>query len=558
MCDLQNNWVVPLHKMVAQTLKQMHEEGEFEDQGDPKQRKGSDVMRDQMTQTRHMIDSDKNKGRFNSENWCQRRAHSLSHQSDGLVYIKNRCHGDGPGVNQIKHASHCENWHFRGERGWDIGKLNEHSSNCDQWCKRRAHGSSCGSDRLLRYNRSDNDGHRVNQFENISGCENCHTRNYPSHDSIRNNECFPDIENWQMITARGSSPQSDQPVQKLNTHHSDDRSVNQFVDMRENFGAGNDHSWDSVKHAEHSSDIDQPGIYTSRGLSNMHSVDKFTHGSNCETCCSRNDCRWDGVQKNEHTSDIENWHKGKAQSSSHGSVWPVSNNRPHGDGYWFNQFKCVSYCEKCHYRNDRSQDRVKLYECSSDCENWSERIAYNSYQQGAQLVNNKNWHHSNKYWVNLFKHESHAKNWRFKDDCNKDEFQDANHSSDCENGQQKSPHNAFRYTISAIFKRKLNQKSYSNRQAVAQFKSDCGNWRSWNDCHRDHDHQNQSSEDMNWRSRRDCEREQVEHCDRSPDHHKVTEHCIANNNGEKKEPEDKKIHNTGKNLILKPDWLSMT
>lgn len=65
----------------------------------------------------------------------------------------------------------------------------------------------------------------------------------------------------------------------------------------------------------------------------------------------------------------------------------------------------------------------------------------------------------------------------------------------------------------------MSHKTHGNRQLLAQFKSDCENWRSWNDRHRDHvDQHKRPPEDKNWRSRGDCVRDQVEHCDQSPVH----------------------------------------
>lgn len=501
MFDLQNNWVVPLHKVVDQTRKPMHEEGKFEDQRDPKQRKGRGGMTDQIIQTRPAIDhnrkrSVKNKGPLSSN--------SLSCQCDGLVYNKNRYHIGQPGVSQIKHASHCENYHFRDERGRDCVKLKERSSDFEKWCKRRAYTSAYRSDRLVGRNRPHSDRHRAN-------IEKSCTRNHPTHDSIWSNDCSSDIEKRQKIPARGSSSQGDQPVQNLNTHHSGGHRVNRLIRMWENCIAGKDHCQE------------------------MHSVDRFTRAPICETCCSRNECRWDSVQKN-----IEKWHKRRARNSSHGSVWPVINNWPHGDGYWFNQFNHISYCEKCHSRNNCCQGSVEHYESSSDFELWS--------NSGAQFTNKK-------HWVNPFKNTSYGKNWHLRNGQNKDGFKDLNHSSDCENRQKKNPHNPFRHTIWAIFNRKLNRRSHSNRQAVAQFKSDCENWRSGKDRNRDQvDHQKGSPDDKNWRS---SKRDQVERCDGSSDHHKATEHPVADSIGEKKETEVQHMCNAGRYLILKPDSLSM-
>lgn len=59
MFELQNNWVVPLYKDVAQNRKPMHAEGKFEDQRDTEQRKKRGGMTDQMT--RPMIDHNRNR-----------------------------------------------------------------------------------------------------------------------------------------------------------------------------------------------------------------------------------------------------------------------------------------------------------------------------------------------------------------------------------------------------------------------------------------------------------------------------------------------------------------
>lgn len=482
MFDLQNNWVVPLNKEVTLALKPMHEGGTFEDQRDPKQRKGRGGMTDQMTQTRPMIDHNRNRS---VKNKGPLSSNSLSCGCDGLVYNKNRCHIGQPGASQIKHASQCKNGHFRGERGRDHVKLKEHSSDFEKWCKRRAYTSAYRSDRLVGCNRPHSDRHRVNT-------EKCCTSNPPSHDSIRSNDRSSDMEKWQKIPASGSSSQGDQPVQNLNTHCSGGHRVNRLIRMWETCTAGTDHSQESVQPLEHSSDIDQPVIYKSRCHSNMHGDAKFTRASNCKTCCSRNDCRQDSVQNNERTSNIEKWHKRRARTSSHGSARPVSNNGPHGDGYWFNPFKRASY----------------------------------------------------------------GKNWHLRNGHNKDGFKTPNHSSDCKNGQKKNPHKPSCHTIWATFNRKLNRRSQSNRQAVAQFKSDSENWRSGNDRNRDHvDHQKGSPHDKNWRSSKG---NQVERCDRSPDQHKVTEHCVADSNGEKKETEVQHLRNAGRYPILNPDWFSMT
>lgn len=353
MCDLQNNWVAPPHKVVSQTRKQMYEEGKCEEQKDPKERKGRDMMRDQTTQTQPMSDhnrnsSSKNKGRFNCENWRQRRARSISRRSDRLVHNKNKCQSNVHGVHQMKHASLCENWQFRNDCGQDSVRHNEHSSAYEKCGKRRAHDSSYGTDRQVRYNRPHSDAHRGNQFRHIPKWENCPSRKYPRPSSFRYNERSSDIDNWRIRTTRVSSPQGDQPVH--NTRHSNGHRLNPFIRVWENCGAGNDHCQDSVKPNKRSSDIAQP----------------------------------------------------------------------------------VSY---------------------------------------------KNWHHSNQYGVNLCKHSSHDKNWRLRNDCNKDGFKDSKHSSDSENVHQRSPHNVSRYNIWAIFNRKLSQGS--------QFKPDCGNWCSGNYHHRD-------------------------------------------------------------------------
>ncbi|XP_029692878.1 uncharacterized protein [Takifugu rubripes] len=420
----KNNWVVPLHKEVAQTLKPMHEEGKFEDQRDPKQRKGRGGMTDQMTQTRPMTDHNRNRS---VKNKGPLSSNSLSCRCDG-----NRYHISPPG------------------RGRDRVKLKEHSSDFEKWCKRRAYTSAYRSDGLVGYNR-------------------------PHSDRSSDNE------KWQKIPACGSSSQGDQPVT------SGGHRVNRLIRMWENCIAGKDLSQESVQHVEHSSDIDQPVVYKSRRHSNMHGDDKFTRASNCETCCSRNDCRRDSVQNNERTSNIEKWHK---RNPSHGSVWPVSNNGPYGDGYWFNPFKRASY----------------------------------------------------------------GKNWHLRNGHNKNGFKDPNHSSDCENGQKKNPHNPSRHTIWANFNRKLNHRSHRNRQAVAQFKSDCENWRSGNDRNRDHvDHQKGSPNDKNWRS---SKRDQAERCDRSPDQHKVIEHRVADSNGEKKETEVQHMRNADEHQCSPPPPLS--
>lgn len=461
MFDLQNNWVVPPHKDVVQTLKPIHEEGRCEDQRDPTQRKGRGGRADQMTQTRPMIDRNRNRSLKNKG------------RCDGLVNYKNRNPIGQPGVSQIKHASHCENWHFRGGRGRDRGKLKEHSSDFEKWCKRRASTSAYRSDRLVGHNRPHSDRQRVN-------IEKYCTRNHPSHDSIRSNDRSSDMDKLKKIPARGSSSPGDQPVQNLNTHLSGGHRVNRLIRMWEKCIAGKDHNQESVQPLEDSSDIDQPVIHKSRRHGNMHGDDKFTRASNCETCCSRNHCRRDGVQNNERASNIEKWLK-RAGNSSHG---------PHGDGCWFNPFKRASCGKNLHLRNGH----------------------------------------------------------------NKDGFKDPNHSSGCENRQKKNPRNPSRHTVWAHFNRKLNRRSHSNRQAVAQSKSDCENWRSGKDRNRDHvDHQKGSPDDKNWRS---SKRDQAERCDPSPDHHKVTEHCVADSNGEKKETEDQ--HNAGRYLLLKPDWLLMT
>lgn len=419
MFDPQNNWVVPLHKEVAQNRKPMHEERKFEDRRDPKQRKGRGGMTDHMTRTRPMIAHNRNRSVKTEGPLC---SNSLSCRCDGLVSNKNRYHIGQPGVRQIKHASqahcaHCENWHFRGKCSQDCVKLKKHSSDFEKWCKMRLCTSAFRSDQLAGYN-------------------------------------------WR---------------------HSD-----------------------------------------------RQSVDKFPRASECESCCSRNDCRRDSIQNNEHTSNMQKRHKRRAQNPPHGSVGPDITNGPYGDGYWFNQFNHISYCEKCHSRNDCGQDSVEPHESFSD---WSKRIAHNS---GTQFIN-KNWHHSDRHWVNPFKHASYQKNWHLRNGHNKGGDKDPNHSSDCENGPKRNPHNPSGHTIWPIFNRKLNHKSHKNRQAVAQFKSDCENWRSGNDRNRDRVyHQKGSPDDKNWRS---SKRDQVERCDRSPDHHEVTEHRVAISNREKKETE---------------------
>lgn len=432
MCDLQDNWVAPPHKVVPQTRKQMYKEGKCEEQQDPKARKGRGTMRDQTIQSQPMSDhnrnsSSNNKGCFNCENWRQRRARSLSRRSDRLDHNRKRCQRNVHGVNQMKHASLCENWQFRNDRGQDSVKHNEHSSDDKKCDKRRAHNSSYGTDRQVRYNRPHSDAHRANQFKHIAEWENC-PRNYPSRSSFRYNERSADTDNWRIRTTRVSSPQGDRPVHNQNTSHSNGHRLDRFIRVWENCGAGNDHCQDSVKPNKRSSDIARP----------------------------------------------------------------------------------VSY---------------------------------------------KNWHHSNLYGVNLCKHASHDKNWRFRNDCKKDGFKDSKHSSGSEIVLQRSPHNASRYNIWAIFNGKLSQGS--------QFKPDCGNWRSGNDHHRDGvDRHKTCLKDTNWRSRRDCERDQVEHCDQAPDHDKVAEQHefkeqrVADGNEERKVTEVQNMCNAGRKLLLKHDWLS--
>lgn len=592
MCDLQNNWVPPLYEEISQTLKQMHDKGKLEEQRDPEQRKGRSVMKDQTTQTKPMRDqsrdsSSHNKGPVDCDTWHQRRARSLTRRSERLVHNKNRCRSDGRGLSQFRHASHGENWPWRNDRGQSSGKHNEHLSDYDNWCRRRAHNSSYECDRPVRFNnRPHAEGYRVNQIKHASECDSC-CRNDLSQDGVKHTK-HSDAENWHKRTACSSSPQSDGPVHNKNRCHSVGHRANRFRlgSEWEDCGARSDRSQDGVKHSDRSSDIEkwrkktahdspfqseqpiinkdrchgdvhggdkfkhasengcapndrgrngvqnnecssdidhwrkttardsprqreQPVIKQDGCHSNVHGGDKFKHAPDCENWCSGNDHNGD-----ERSSDFDNWHKTTAHNSSHGSEWPVSNtSRPHSGGRGFNPFKPSSYCENCHARNDSSRDSVK----PSDCENWRNRRAHNSYRPGVHFVINKNWRHTNRYWLNPFKRATHVRNWRSRSDRNKDGFKDSDRSSYCKNWRRRNPQGASRYAIWAIFNRKLSHKTHGNRQLLAQFKSDCENWRSWNDRHRDHvDQHKRPPEDKNWRSRGDCVRDQVEHCDQSP------------------------------------------
>lgn len=629
MCDLQNNWVPPLYEEVPQTVKQMHQEGRLEEQRDAEQRKGRSVTKDQTTQTQPMSDqsrdgSSHNKGPADCNNWPQRRARSLTRRSDWLIHPKNRCGSDGRGVNHFRHASRSENWHFRSHRAQSSGMPNQHSSDYDNWCRRRAYNSSHERDRIVRFNnRPQGEGYRVPQVKCASECDRC-GRSDPSRDGARHAK-QSDAENWHKRTARSSSPLRDQPFPNKSRFQSVGQSVghraNRFRQGSgwEDCGARNDRRQDGVKHGERPSDAEkwrkrtahgspfpseQPVTNKDRGHGNVHSGDKPKHAS--ENRCAPNDRGRDGVRSNERSSDadrwrrttardspfpseqpvskqdsgdkskrpsdceswcsrndhgrderpsdLDSWHKTTAHSSTHGSEWPASNtNRPRGDGRRFNPFRQASYCENCHSRNDCCRDSVK----PSDCENWRIRRAHNSYRPGVHFVINKNWRRASRYWINPFKRATHVRNWRPRSERNKDGFKGSDRSSYCKNWWRRNPHGASRYAIWAIFNRKLSHKTHGNRQAVTQCKSDCENWRSWNDRHRDHvDQRKGSPEDKNWRSRGDCVRDQVEHCDRSPDRdvtgqEERDEQRVANSNKDRKETEVQKTQgrDTGRRVM---------
>lgn len=572
----------------------------------------SDQSRDSSSHTKGPVDCD---------SWRQRRARSLTRQSDRLVHYKNGCHSDGRGVNQFRHAFHGEKWHLRNNRGQSSGKHND--SDYDNWCRRRAHNSSYESDRLVRFNiRPQGDSYRVNQIRPTSECDNCRCRNDPSQDGAKHTQ-HSDAESWHKRTAHSSSPQRDQVVHNKNRCHSVGHRASRIRHgaVWKDCGANSDRSQDGVKRSEGSSDIEkwrkrtahdspfqseQPVINKERCHSNMPSGNKFKHAS--ENRCAPSDCGRDGVQSNErssdadhwhkttpfqseqhvikqdrchsnvhsgdkskrasdcenwcsrndpdgdeHSSDLDNWHKTTPHNPS--SEWPVSNtSRPQGDGRRFNPFKQASYCENCHSRNDCSGNSVK----PSDCENWRNNRALSSYGPAVHFVINKNWRHTNRYWINPFKHATHVRNWRSRNNRSKDAFKDSDRSSSCKNWRRRNPHGASRYAIWAIFNRKLSHKTHGNRQAVAQFKSDCVNWRSWNDRHRDHaDQPKPSPEDKSWRSRGDCVTDQVGHWDRSPDRDADQGECdelhVADSNKDRKEKEVQNMHGSesGRKVMLK-------
>lgn len=528
-----------------------------------------------------------NKGPVDCERWHQRRARSLTRRSDRPVHNKNRCRSDGRGVHQFRQASHSENCHFRQDRGQSSGKHNEHSD-YDNWCRRRAHHSSYESDRLVRVdNTPPGDGYRVNQIKHASECDSCRCRCDPSQDGVRHTK-HSDAENVYSSIARSSSPQNDGPFHNKNRCQSRGHRATRFRHGPEweDCGARNDRSQDGVTHNERPSDTEkwrkttaqdspfpreQPGsrdgaqnnerssdidhwrkatardsprqseppvIKQDRCHSNMHNGYKFKHASDCENRCSWND-------HNERSSDLDNWHKTTAHNSSRASEWPVSNtSRAHGDGHRFNPFKQASYCENCHSRNDCSGDSVK----PSDCENWRNRRPHSSYRPGVHFVINKNWRHTKRYWINPFKRATHVRNWRTRNDRNKDGLKELDRSSYCKNWRRRKPQVASRYAIWAIFNRKLSHKTQGNRQAVAQFKSDCENWRSWNDRHRDHVVQRKRSpQDKNWRSKGDCVRDQVDLCDQSPDRDVTDqgerdEQRVADSSKDRKETEVQNMH----------------
>lgn len=611
----------------------MPEEVKLEEQKDPDQRKGENVTKDQTTQTQPMSNqsrnsSSHNKGPVDYNLWHQRRARSLTRQSDRLVHNNNRCRSDGCGVSQFRHTSHGLNWHWRNDRGQSGGRHNEHSSDYDNWCRRRAYNNSYKSDRLVCFsNRPQGDGfrllqtrrpsefdkcrcrndssqdvarhaklsdaedwhkrtayslspqsdrpvhdrngchsvgHRASRFRRGSEWEDCGVRSDRSQDGVKHSEPSSDDEKWCKGTAHDSPFQSEQPVIKKDKCHGTVHSGDKFKQASENRWAATDHGRDSVPNEEGSSDADhwhkatagdtpgqseQPVIKQDGCNSNVPCGDKFIDVSDWENWCSGND-----HIRDECSSDPDNWPKTTAHKSSHGSQRPVSDtSRPRGDGRRFNPFKRASYCGYCH--SDCGRDSVK----PSDSDNWRSRRAHNSYRPGVHFVISKTWRHPNRYWINPFKRATHVRNWRSRNDRNKNGCKDSDCSSYCKNWRRRNPHGASRYAIWAIFNRKLSHKAHANRQAVAQFKSDCENWRSWNDRHRDHvDQHKQSPEDQNWRSRGDCVRDLVEHCDRSPDKDftyqgECDEWRAADSNKERKETEVQNMHgsDTGRKVILK-------
>lgn len=466
-------------------------------------------MKDQTTQTQPMRhqrrdSSSHNKGPVDCDNWHQRRARSLTRRSDRLIHSKIRCRSSGRGINQFRHASHSENWHFRNDRGQSSGKHNEHSSEYENWCRTRANNSSYESDPLVRFsNRPQGDGYRVNPIKHAPECDNCRCRNGPSQDGVKQTK-QSDAEDWHKRTARSSSPQSNRPVHNKSRCH-------------------------SVGHGAH----------------------RVRHGSEWKDCDARNDGSQDGVKHSQHSSDIGKWRKRTTHESPFQNVSCA--NRPHSDGRGFNPFKQPSHCENCHSRNDCSQDSVK----PSDCENWHNRRAYNSYRPGVHFVVNRNRCHTNRYRIKPLKRATHARNWHSRNDGYKDGIKDPDHSY-CKNLHPSNPHGTSCYAIWAIFNRKLSHKTHGNK-AFAQLKYDCENWRSWHDHHRDHaDQRRRSPEDKNWCSMGDCARDEVERCDQSPNRD-VTDQGerdvqrVADRNKDQNETEVQNMHgsDTGRTVMLK-------
>lgn len=555
MCDLQNKWVPPLYEEVPQTLQQMHEEGKQEEQRDPEQRKGRSVTKDQTTQTEPERDESKDSPSHTKgpADWHQRRARSLTRPSDRLVHHQNRCRSDGCGVNHFRHASHSENWHFWNDGGQSSGKLKERSSDYDDWCRRRAHNSSYEGDQLVHFtSRPQGEGYRASPTKQASQCDNCGCRNDPGQDGVKHAN-HSDAENGHKGTACSSAPHA---VLEKSRCQSVGPRAHRFPpgSEREECGARNDRSQDGVKQRGRSSDAEiwrkrtaahqlsqseQPVIRQDRCHCNAPSGNNFNHASDCEIWCSRND-----QSRDERSSDLDNWLPTAAQSER-----PLSNtHRPHGNARGFDPFKQASYCEKC------SRDSVKL----SDCDNWRNRRAHNSYRPGVHFVINKNWRRNNRYWIYPFKRATHVRNWRARSGRSKYGFKDSGRSSYCKNWHRRNPLGLSRYAIWAIFNRTMSHKTHGNRQAGAQFKSDCVNWRSWND-HRDHvDRRKRSPEDKNWHSMGDCVRDQVELCDRFPArdvtaHGECDEQRVADSNKDRKEAEVQITHgsDTGRKVPVK-------
>lgn len=494
------------------------------------------------------------------ENWCRRRANNSSYESDPLVHFSNRLQCDGYKVNPIKRAPECDSCRCWNDPSQDGVKQTKHSDTED-WHKGTAHSSSPQSDRPVHNkSRCPSAGHGAHRVNQGSEWEDCGARNDRSQDGMKHIQRSSDVEKWRKRTTHESPCQSEQPVidkdRLLITSKSKHAS--------ENWCAPNDRSRDGARNNECSSDVDhwpkmtacdsprpseQP-IFREDGChGNTLGSNKFQQASDCENWCSRND-----RSRDEGSPGLENGYKTTAHTSSHGSEWPVgSASGPHGDGRGFNPFKQPSHCEICHSRNDCSQDCAK----PSDCDNWRNRGAHSSYQPGVHFVVNKNRCPTNRYWMKPFKRATHARNWRSRNDRNKDGIKDSDHSY-CKNLRQRNPHGTSRYAIWAIFNRKLSHKTHGNK-AFAQLKSDCENWRSWNDRHRDHvDQCKQSPEDKNWRSMGDCARDQIERWDQSPDRDVSDQgegdvQRVADRNKDRNETEVQNIHgsDTGRTVMLK-------